>query len=75
MTKAKNTDEDTGDLGADCLNLQLEEATAGHTAWMEDHAQNEETQANAVDFASGKKFSEVGPIEAAAAEVVMRIKP
>ena len=68
-------EEMPADLGDDCLNLQLEEATAGHTAWMEDHAQNEETQANAVDFQSGRKFGEVGPIEAAAAEVVMRIKP
>jgi hypothetical protein len=64
-----------GDLGCDCLNLSLEDAVTGHTIFMEDAAQNEETQANAVDFASGRKFNEVDPIQAAAAEVVMRLKP
>jgi len=66
---------DAGDLGNDCLNLLLEDAATGHTAFMEDQAANEETLGNVVDFASGRKFDEVGPIEAAAAEVIMRITP
>ncbi len=67
--------DDVGDLSADCLEQLLEDACTGHTAFMEDRAQNEETQGSVVDFASGRKFNEVGPIEAAAAEVIMRIKP
>jgi hypothetical protein len=63
------------DLGDDCLELVLEDATVGHTAFMEDLAANEEIQGTVIDFASGRKFNEVGPIEAAAAEVIMRIKP
>jgi hypothetical protein len=66
---------DCGDLGSDCLNLLLEDAGTGHTAFLEDQAATEETLGNVVDFASGRKFDEVGPIEAAAAEVIMRIKP
>ena len=63
------------DIGDKCLGILLEDAGNGQTAFLEDQSQNEETQGSVIDFAVGKKFNEVGPIEAAAAEVIMRIKP
>jgi hypothetical protein len=64
-----------GDMDTDGLQVILEDMAKGHTAFVEDQAANEETMGQIVDFASGRKFDEVGPIEAAAAEVIMKKKP
>ena len=66
---------ESGDIDTDCLQVILEDMAKGHTAFVEDQAATEETMGQIVDFASGRKFDEIGPIEAAAAEVIMKKKP
>ncbi|MEE9597220.1 MAG: hypothetical protein V3V96_10635 [Acidiferrobacterales bacterium] len=64
-----------GDIDDDCLQILLEDAGRGHTIFVEDQAATEEVMGQIVDFASGRKFDEIGPIEAAAAEVIMGMAP
>jgi hypothetical protein len=63
-----------GDMDGDTLAMLLDDVGRGLQTFTEDQAANEETLGNIVDFASGRKFDEVGPIEAAAAEVIMKKK-
>jgi hypothetical protein len=67
-------DDYPGDIDTDCLQLLLEDLSAGHTAFIEDQAENEEVLGNVIDFRLGQKFGEIGPIEAAAAEVMLKKK-
>lgn len=64
-----------GDIDTDCLQVLLEDMAAGHTIFLEDAAESEEVMGQLVDFASGRKFDEIGPIEAAAAEVMLKKTP
>ena len=63
-----------GDIDQDCAETLAEDILIGHKALMEDIAANEETAAEVVRLAAGRKFDEVGPLEAAAAEYVLKKK-
>ncbi len=71
---ANGTAEAAGDIDQDCAELLAEDILTGHKALMEDIAADEETAAEVVRLAAGRKFDEVGPLEAAAADYVMRKK-
>jgi hypothetical protein len=66
--------QELGDIDTDCLQVLLEDISSGHTIFLEDQASNEEVMGSIVDFSSGRKFDEVDPIEAAAAEVILKKK-
>lgn len=72
---SNGTTEVAGDIDQDCAELLAEDILVGHKALMEDIAANEETGAAVVRIAAGRKFDEVDPLEAAAAEYVMKKKP
>ena len=63
-----------GDIDQDCAEILAEDTLTGHKALMEDIAANEETASAVARLAAGRKFAEVDPLEAAAAEVVMKKK-
>lgn len=61
-----------GDIDQDCAELLAEDILTGHKAVLEDISANEEMAAGVARLSCSKKFDEVGPLEAAAAEVVLK---
>lgn len=64
-----------GDIDQDCAELLAEDSLVGHKAMMEDIDANAENVSQVVRGAAGRKFAEIGPLEAAAAEVLLKKKP
>ncbi len=76
MAKSRtDADEHDGDLSDDCVAMLLEDSATGHVAFVEDQAASEQILGDVVDAAAGRKFDEVDPIEAAAAEVILKTAP
>ena len=67
----------TGGVGIDdvCLGLLLDSAMETHEGLMAEIAANSETAAEIVRVSAARKFNREDPIEAAAAETILKIKP
>ena len=63
------------DLLDDQTAMLLGEGAGSHQSLMHDTRGNEQSAHNVLKHTVVKKFDEVGPIEAAAAEVIMKIDP
>ena len=63
------------DLADDLMNQLLHEEVSGHDEQMLEITANSNTESTTASLTSVKKFDEVGPIESAAAEMIMRLKP
>lgn len=66
------TVEDPGDIDQDCVELYLESAVGTHEGLVADVRANSEMAGNLVRLAGAKKFSRLDPIEAAAAEKILK---
>lgn len=66
---------ETGDIDQDCAELLLEDLMEGHGALTEETVANAETAHSIVRFSGARKFNREDPMEAAAAEVMLRKKP
>ncbi len=60
------------DIGTDCCEILLEESAQAHTALMSDTKGNIQNVSHVARATGVKKFDEVGEIEAAATEYVLR---
>ncbi len=63
------------DLLDDQTAMLLGEGAGSHQSLMHDTRGNEQSAMNVLRHTVVKQFDEVGPVEAAASEVIMRIKP
>jgi hypothetical protein len=63
-----------GDIDQDCSELLLESLMSSHEAHTLETAANEETAHTIVRLSGARKFNREDPLEAAAAEVIMRKK-
>lgn len=69
------TEETMADLMDDQTAIILGEGAQSHQSLMHDTRGNEQSAHSVLRHTVVKKFDEVGPIQAAASEVIMRIKP
>jgi hypothetical protein len=63
-----------GDIDQDCAEVLAESAAMTHENLMAEIAANAEGASSIVRYAGARKFNREDPIEAAAAEVIMRKK-
>lgn len=63
-----------GDIDQDCAELILESVMAGHEADLAEITANAETAYSIVRFSGARKFNREDPMEAAAAEVILKKK-
>ncbi len=63
------------ELADDLTQHHMDESLATHRVLMTESRANSQHSGNILRTSANKKFAEIGPLEAAAAEVVLRIKP
>lgn len=63
---------DVGDIDQDCVEVQLESLFASHESQMTDISANEEVAASIVRMSGARKFNDADPLEAAAAEKILK---
>ncbi|HUS39590.1 MAG TPA: hypothetical protein VMX74_09070 [Pirellulales bacterium] len=68
------TETCVGDIDQDCAELLLESVMETHEGALLEQDANAESAQSLVRHAAAKKFSEVDPLESAAAEVVLKKK-
>lgn len=70
MPQGQRTTSDVGDIDQDCCEVLLESMVSGLDSHSAEQAANEETSANLVRLAAGRKFKDLDPMEASAGEII-----
>lgn len=65
---------ETNDIGGDCLGLLMDSMLEGHEEKMEAIGDNSELASSVVRLSGARKFNREDPLEAAAAEVMLKKK-
>ena len=73
--KMSQVPTDVGDIDGDCIETMLESMTETHEALMTEIGANAEVGHSIVRVSGARKFNREDPIEAAAAEVILKKKP
>lgn len=71
-TDTVDTVDNIGDIDQDCAELALESMVATHEGVMLDVTANAEGASSIVRYSAARKFNREDPIEAAAAEVILK---